>query len=444
MPETFNCIIMGAAGRDFHDLQTFFRGNPGFRVCALTAAQIPFIESRTFPKELAGPEYDDDIPIHPENDLPGLIERLDVDFVFLAYSDLAHVDVMHKASLVQSCGAGFALLGPRQTQLQSAKPVIAVTGVRTGVGKSPLTQWIARYVTAAGYRVAVVRHPMPYGNLMRQRVERFDIADDLDRFDCTIEEREEYAPYLEQNSLVFAGVDYEQILRQAEAEADLILWDGGNNDYSFIRPDFSIVVADALRPGHELAFYPGETNFRAADVLVINKAGQAEAEAVHTIRENARAVNPDAEIVESILSITVDDPQAISGRKVLVVEDGPTLTHGGMAYGAGLLAARKYGAASIVDPRATAVGTVAETLRKYPHVENVLPALGYSSRQREELAETIDASGADVVIDASPAGLGHVVQLQPPVVPVHDRFEQKSGPAMEELIGRLLKSAATS
>jgi predicted GTPase len=343
--ECFRCIIMGAAGRDFHDFQTFFLAHPQFRVCAFTAAQIPFIESRSFPKELAGPRYDADIPIFPEEQLRDLIDEHQADFVFLAYSDLSHEEVMHKASLIQACGASFVLLGPRNTQLTSSKPVIAVTAVRTGAGKSPLTQFLARHLAQSGRRVAVLRHPMPYGNLLRQAVQRFAAPQDLDRHRCTVEEREEYEPYVEQGLLVFAGVDYRGILAAAEGEADVILWDGGNNDYSFVRPGLSFVVADALRPGHEVTYYPGETNFRSADVVVINKVAQARAEDVWQIRRCVQQLNRSAEIVEADLKIVVDHPEAITGKRVLVVEDGPTLTHGGMSFGAGTLERRSIAAA---------------------------------------------------------------------------------------------------
>ncbi|MBI3468755.1 MAG: tetraacyldisaccharide 4'-kinase, partial [Planctomycetes bacterium] len=354
---TFNCIIMGAAGRDFHNFLTFFRANPNFRVCAFTAAQIPFIEARSFPRQLTG--GDQDIPIYPESALAELIDRHGADFVFLAYSDLSHLEVMHKASLVQACGASFALLGPRHTQLKSCKPVISVTAVRTGAGKSPLTQSVARHIKGSGRRVAVVRHPMPYGDLERQRVQRFAKFADLEREDCTIEEREEYEPYLELGVIVYAGVDYQQILRNAEQEADVILWDGGNNDFSFLVPDLSFVVVDALRPGHEDQYYPGETNVRLADVLVINKVADAQPESLRQIRHRLGELNPRAEVVEADLEIVVDDPQIIAGRRVIVVEDGPTVTHGGMSYGAGTVAARQYRAGEIVEPRESAVGTIA-------------------------------------------------------------------------------------
>ena len=310
---TFNCIVMGAAGRDLHDFQTFFRANPQYRVVAFTATQIPFIETRTVPAQLGGAAYEADIPIHLESELPALIERLNVDFVFFAYSDIAHTELMHRASLVQSCGAAFVLLGPHQTQLASSRPVIAITAVRTGAGKSPLTQWLAHELTARGQRAAVIRHPMPYGDLIRQRVQHFAGPDDLDRYECTIEEREEYQPYLDMGLSVFAGVDYEQILRAAEKDCDVILWDGGNNDYPFLRADLSLVVTDALRPGHEVAYYPGETNLRSADIVVINKADGADRSSVETIRRNVERLNPSAAIVESTLEVTVDDPQQIAG-----------------------------------------------------------------------------------------------------------------------------------
>ncbi|MBI1900336.1 MAG: tetraacyldisaccharide 4'-kinase [Planctomycetia bacterium] len=432
------CIILGAAGRDFHDFLTFFRDRPQFRVCAFTAAQIPFIASRSFPRSLAGPNYPDDILIFPEEQLPELIRRFDVDVVFLAYSDLSHAEVMHRASLVQSLGAAFALLGPKQTQLESSLPVISVTAVRTGAGKSPLAQWLALHLRSKGLVPAILRHPMPYGDLARQAVERFASIDDLSRYACTIEEREEYTPYLEQGIPVFAGVDYRSILRAAEQEAGVVIWDGGNNDYSFLRSDLSIVVADALRPGHERDFYPGETNFRLADVIVINKVSQAHAEDVATIRENARRLNPRAEIIESDLQVAADRPDEIAGRRVLVVEDGPTLTHGGMAQGAGLLAARRHAAAEVIDPRPFAAGSIADVFAEFTHIGPVLPACGYSDRQIADLRETIVRAGPEAVVDASPAGLGHVIKLEMPIVRVRYRFQQVAGRRMEEIVGRFL------
>ncbi len=438
MRSTFNCIIMGAAGRDFHDFQTFFRDRPEFRVRAFTATQIPFIESRSFPRELAGPNYETDIPIHREAELPELIRKFDIDFVFLAYSDLAHADVMHKASLVQACGASFALLGPRHTQLRSSKPVIAVTAVRTGAGKSPISQMLGRHLTAAGHGVGILRHPMPYGDLLRETVERLATPDDLDRFQCTIEEREEYEPYIDLGLVIYAGVDYRQILAQAEAESDVILWDGGNNDFAFVQPGLSIVVVDALRPGHETAYYPGETNLRSADVVVINKVGRAQAEALAALRDCVRHVNPRAQVIEADLDIEVERSELITGRRVLVVEDGPTLTHGGMPYGAGKIAAEQYDAGELVDPRPCAVGSVADSFRAYPHMTDVLPALGYSARQRDELTQTIENSGADVVIDASPASLDRMLNLSMPVVRVRYKFRQIAGPPLERLVGQFV------
>jgi len=438
MGETFHCIIMGAAGRDFHDMQTFFAHHPEFRVCAFTATQIPYIESRTFPRSLAGASYDEDIPIYPESQLPELIKRFGIDFVFLAYSDLAHADVMHKASLVQSCGASFALLGPRHTQLESRHPVIGVTAVRTGAGKSPITLWLAKYLVSLGVQVGVIRHPMPYGQLSRQRVERFDSRDDLDRYACTVEEREEYEPYLEEGLPVFAGVDYRRVLEAAEEEAHVILWDGGNNDFAFLRTDLSIVVADALRPGHEVSYYPGETNLRMAGVVVINKVAQARADDIASIRWHVEQLNPSAEVVEADLEIDVDDPKSIADSRVLVVEDGPTLTHGGMAYGAGTLAARKFGAGELVDPHAAAVGSIAEVLRGYPHLGAVLPALGYAPEQCLDLQRTIEASGAEVVVDASPARVDQVLELTIPVVRVRYHFRQTAGTPLADIVDRFL------
>jgi predicted GTPase len=438
---TFNCVIMGAAGRDFHDFHTFFRRNPEFHVRAFTATQIPDIEFRSFPQSLAGDDFESDIPIYPESRLSGLIHELDIDFVFLAYSDLPHVEVMHKASIVQAAGASFAFLGPKHTQLESSKPVISVTAVRTGAGKSPLSQMIAKYLADQGRSVGVIRHPMPYGQLERQVVERFAEPADLDRFDCTIEEREEYEPYIELGLPIFAGVDYQQILRAAEHEADVILWDGGNNDYSFIRPDLSIVVVDALRAGHETEYYPGETNFRSADVLVINKVGHANPQAVAGIQRRIEQTNPTAQVVTADLEVAVDTPELISGRRALVVEDGPTVTHGGMGYGAGFLAAQRYEAQEIIDPRSSAVGSIAAAFEKYPHIGTVLPALGYSARQCSELESTINNSAPDVVVDASPARLDRVIQTNIPVARVRYRFRQVSGDSLLAFVETALASS---
>ena len=442
MSETFRCIIMGAAGRDFHDFQTFFRDRPGFRVVCFTAEQIPFISARSFPKVLAGPGYDSDIPIYDESALPGLIAEHDIDFVFLSYSDLAHADVMHKASIVQAAGASFGLLGPKHTQLDPTRPVISVTAVRTGAGKSPISQAITRHLTATGRRVGVLRHPMPYGELSRQIVQRFATLEDLDRHECTVEEREEYAPYVEQGLVIFAGVDYGQILTAAEAESDVILWDGGNNDTSFVRSGLRIVIVDALRPGHEVGWYPGETNFRSADVIVVSKVDGADEATMAVIRERIAAIRPEAAVIEAGLEVETEDPAAIAGRRVLVIEDGPTVTHGGMAYGAGWVAARAAGAGEIIDPRPGAVGTVAEAFANYPHLEAVLPALGYSADQRAEMAETIRRAEPDVVVDASPAGIARSIDIDVPVVRIRYRFAPRTGPDLLALVDAYLKRAA--
>lgn len=437
------CIIMGAAGRDFHDFLCFFRDRPEFHVCCFTATQIPFIESRSFPRELAGPRYDADIPIHLEDELPALIRAHDVDFVFLAYSDLAHEEVMHRASIVQSAGASFALLGPRHTELASDRPVIAVTASRTGAGKSPLSQAIARHLRAAGRRVGILRHPMPYGDLERQAVQRFATSADLDAHQCTLEEREEYEPYVDQGMTVYAGVDYRAILDLASAESEVILWDGGNNDRPFIRADLYITVLDALRPGHELAYYPGESNLRSAHVLVINKVGQASAHDLATVRENIARVRPDATVIEADLelSLSPEDQAAIQGKRALVIEDGPTITHGGMTTGAGFLAAARYRAAEVIDPRAHAVGTIARAYADYPHIGPVLPALGYSPEQRRELRDTVAAATPDVIIDGSPAGLERILQTSVPLARVRYAFVQRTGPDLWQLIDEFLARA---
>jgi len=441
MKKPFQCIVMGAAGRDFHIYLSFLRDHPEFRVKAFTATQIPFIDERRFPQSLAGPGYDADIPIYDESELPGLIKRMGIDFVFFAYSDIAHTDLMHKASLVQAAGASFVMLGPDHTQLVSSKPVVSVTATRTGAGKSPLTQWLARLLTDQGKKVAVIRHPMPYGNLEMQRVQRFATTADLVAQDCTIEEREEYEPYVDMGIPIYAGVDYQAILDESSREADIVLWDGGNNDFSFIRPDLDIVVVDPLRAGHELAYFPGEVNFRRADVLVISKAGSAKPEALEGIRERARVLNPGAPICTADLEIEVDKPGLLKGQKVLVIEDGPTVTHGGMSFGAGTVAALRYGATP-VEPAPYAAGTIRDTFEAYPHMKRILPAMGYSEAQRDSLAETINACCAaeDVhcIVDASPARLDRMLELDVPMVRVVYRFRQIDGPPLEDLVKRLL------
>lgn len=438
----YNTIIMGAAGRDFHDFLTFFRVRPDFRVCCFTATQIPYIDQRSFPRELAGPGYGDDIPIFAEERLEELIRRYEVDFVFLAYSDLSHEDVMHKASRVQAAGASFALLGPRHTQLEVKVPVVSVTAVRTGCGKSPMSQAIAQHLFDAGKRVGIVRHPMPYGDLRKQTVQRFSSGADLDAHACTLEEREEYEPYLERGLTIFAGVDYRAVLDAAAADSDVLLWDGGNNDLPFVRPGLTVVVADALRAGHELAYYPGESNLRRADVLVISKVDEASPEAIETIRRHAAEHASKAKVIEAALAIETD-ADAIRGKRVLVVEDGPTTTHGGRPSGAGLVAALRHGAAEVIDPRPFAVGSLIRAYQEYPHMDRVLPALGYSDEQRAELAATIRAARPDVVLDASPARVGRVLpDLGVEVVRVRYVFEQRSGPDLFGLVDAYLAAVS--
>jgi len=441
MDTLYDCIVMGAAGRDFHNFLSFLRANPHFRVRAFTATQIPFIAQRSFPAALAGPGYEADIPIFDESELPRLIRELDVDFVFFSYSDVSHGHVMHKASEVQAAGAGFVMLGPEQTQLEAAVPVVSVTATRTGAGKSPLTQFFARNLLRKGLRVAVIRHPMPYGNLEAQRVQRFASHDDLAAQNCTIEEREEFEPYVEMGVPIYAGMDYRAILDAAQDGADGVLWDGGNNDYAFIRPDLDIVVVDPLRAGHETEYYPGEVNFRRAGVLVISKAGSATPEAIEGIRERAAVLNPGAVICTADLDIEADDPGLLEGQRVLVVEDGPTVTHGGMAYGAGTVLARRHGAIP-VDPRPYARGSIRRTFEAWPHLEMVLPAMGYSEEQRNELASTIHAccaaERARCVVDACPGRLDRAVSLEVPVVRVSYAFRQLDGPPLLEMVENLI------
>jgi predicted GTPase len=374
-------VIMGAGGRDFHNFNVAYRTDPNTRVVAFTAAQIPGIESRSYPPELAGPLYPQGIPIVAEGELEAVVRSHGVDEVVFAYSDVSHEEVMHAASRAAALGCDFRLLGPGSTMLQSRVPVVAVVAVRTGCGKSQTTRYVADMIRKAGKRVVAVRHPMPYGQLARQRLQRFATYEDLDRHECTIEEREEYEPHLKQGTIVYAGVDYAAILAEAEKEADVILWDGGNNDFAFFAPDLTITVVDPHRPGHELRYHPGEINFRLADVIVINKMDSAPPEGIETVRANIRAVNPGALVVEAASPITVDDPAALAGKRVLVIEDGPTLTHGGMTYGAGVVAARKFGAIELIDPRPYVVGQIKAAFERYPGIGPLLPALGYGAEQ---------------------------------------------------------------
>ncbi len=426
-------LIMGAAGRDFHNFNVAYRDDEGTEVMAFTAAQIPGIEGRLYPPELAGPLYPDGIGIHPEGDLESLIASHEVDEVVFSYSDVSHESVMHQASRVLAAGPDFTLLGPSRTALKAHVPVVAVCAVRTGSGKSQTTRAVARILRGWGRRVAIVRHPMPYGDLARQAVQRFESLDDLAAADCTIEERAEYEPHLAAGSIVYAGIDYGAILELAQQEAEVILWDGGNNDLPFYVPDVHITVADPLRVGHETRYHPGEANLRSADVVVINKIDSAEPGAVEELERTIHALNPDADIVKARSPITIEDGVVLEGKRVLVVEDGPTLTHGEMGYGAGVVAARRANA-KLVDPRPWAVGSIKEVYERYPHMEELLPAMGYSERQREELAATINSSDAEVVLIATPIDLREVIALEVPAYRAGYELEEVSEPGLAELL----------
>ena len=431
-------LIMGAAGRDFHNFNVVYRVDPNTEVVAFTATQIPFIDDRTYPASLAGERYPNGIPIHVEDELTKLISDLQVDDVVFSYSDVTHEHVMHKASEVLAAGANFELLGPRATMLKAKVPVVAVCAVRTGSGKSQTTRAIAATLKGAGKRVVAVRHPMPYGDLVAQRVQRFATLEDLDSHDTTIEEREEYEPHIATGTIIYAGVDYEAILEQAQQECDVLLWDGGNNDLPFYDPDVHVVVADPLRAGHETRYHPGEANLRMADVIVVNKLDSASAEQVDALMGTIREVNPSATLVKANSRVTVDDATAIEGKRVLVVEDGPTLTHGDMKYGAGVVAARAHGAAEIVDPRPWAMGTIEETFQKYD-VGPVLPAMGYSDEQLEEMQKTIDAADADLVVIGTPIDLRHVIEIRKPAVRVsYDLEVLPDSPSLEDVLRPVL------
>ena len=430
-------VIMGAAGRDFHDFNVVYRNDPDVEVVAFTANQIPGIADRRYPAELAGPSYPAGIPIVAESELERLIADSRVDTVVFAYSDVSHEFVMHEASRVLAAGADFALLGPARTMLPSVRPVIAIGATRTGAGKSQTTRAIAALLAERGLTPVVIRHPMPYGDLAEQRVERFETYGDLDRFETTIEEREEYEPHLDAGRVVYAGVDYEAILRQAEFEADVILWDGGNNDFPFYRPDLYIVVADPLRAGDELKYHPGETNLRMADIVVINKVDSADPVDVNLVRANIEAVNPNARIVTARSDLTLEGP-SIVGKRVVVVEDGPSLTHGGMHYGAGVVAARRFGAARLVDPRRVAVGSIKAVLDRYPALEPLVPAMGYSAVQVADLRATLDAVDADLVLSATPIDLTRVLTLNKPITRVRYELAQVGGPSLASLLEPLI------
>ncbi len=421
-----NVIIMGAAGRDFHNFNMFFRNNTAYNVAAFTAAQIPDISGRKYPSALSGKLYPGGIPIFPEKDLPRLIKYYKIEDVILAYSDLSNEEVMQKAALVIANGANFTLLGPVDTMLISKKPVVAVCAVRTGSGKSALSRFVVNHFRKHNMRVVVIRHPMPYGDLEEQAVQRYETIEDLDKNKCTIEEREEYEPHVLNGAIVYAGVDYERILRAAEKEADVILWDGGNNDFPFIRPDMHITIADPHRPGHEITYYPGESNFIMADVIVVGKVNTASAKNIEIVEKHAKEYNPGAKLIRGMLEITAENLPQIKGKKVIVIEDGPTLTHGGMRYGAGMIIAKKHGA-KIIDARLHAVGSIKDIYAKYEHLDRILPAIGYGKHQIKELQDTINKSGCEMVVDATPADLRKVMRINKPIINIQYEFREING-----------------
>ncbi len=427
-------LIMGAAGRDFHNFNVFFRDREQYEVVAFTATQIPNIEGRLYPPELAGPLYPRGIPIYPEEELEKLVVKEGIDQVVFAYSDVSHEYVMHQGSKVLAAGADYRLMGAKHTMLKSSKPVVAVCAVRTGSGKSQTTRRVSDVLQAMGKKVVVIRHPMPYGDLVAQTCQRFADYGDLERYDCTIEEREEYEPHLDRGVVVYAGVDYERILREAEKEADVILWDGGNNDLPFFQPDLYLVVVDPHRAGHELRYHPGEANLRMADVVVINKIDTADLADIAAVRGNVMDVNLDAVIVEAASPITVPEPESIRGKRVLVIEDGPTLTHGEMAYGAGVVAARRFGAAEILDPRPYAVRSIRDTFAKYPSIGNLLPAMGYGKEQRKDLEETIANTPADLVLVGTPIDLRRVIDIRQPSQRVGYELQEIGRPTLMEIL----------
>lgn len=414
--EKINVLIMGAAGRDFHVFNTYFRNNEKYNVLGFTAAQIPNIDGRKYPKELTGELYPDGIDIYTEDDLEKLIKEKDIKQVIFAYSDISHEDLMHKASTILSMGADFRLMGPENTSIKSTKPLISICAVRTGVGKSQTTRKVSQVLKNMGKKVVAIRHPMPYGDLKKQICQRFESYEDLDKHECTIEEREEYEPHIDNGIIVYSGVDYEKILEKAEKEADIIIWDGGNNDFSFYKSDLNIVLVDPLRPGQEITYHPGETNLKMADVIVINKIDSAREEEIDIVKKNIAKYNKDAKVIEAESPISLSDPEEIKGKKVLVIEDGPTLTHGGMKYGAGMVAAKKYGAKEIVDAKPYAIGSIKETYEKYNHIELILPAMGYGDKQVKELEEIVNSVACDLVISGTPIDIQRVISTNKKIV----------------------------
>jgi predicted GTPase len=427
-------IIMGAAGRDFHNFNVYFRDNADYEVVAFTATQIPDIEGRTYPKELAGRLYPAGIPIHAEDELVKLIAEQRVDIVVFSYSDVSNQYVMERSALVNAAGADFMLLGPKSTMVLPKKPLISITAVRTGSGKSQTTRRVCDILKAKGKKLAVIRHPMPYGDLVKQEVQRFETYADLDQHECTIEEREEYEPHIENGTVVYAGVDYEKILRAAEKEADIVIWDGGNNDFSFYKPDLSIVVVDPHRAGHELLYYPSAVNVRMADVIVINKVDTAALDDIQFLRDNVMQLNPHAIVIEAASPIQVDNPAVIRDKRVLVIEDGPTLTHGGMEYGAGVLAARRFGAAEIIDPRPYTVDSISATYRKYPKIGHLLPAMGYGEKQIRDLQKTVDKVDCDAVVIGTPIDLGRLLKFKVPATRVRYELQEIGLPNLEKTL----------
>ena len=431
-------IIMGAAGRDFHVFNTYFRDNELYEVVAFTATQIPNIEGRKYPAILAGKLYPEGIPIYTEDMLVDLIKEHNVQQVVFAYSDISHEDVMHKASTALAAGADFRLMGPKNTSIKSSKPVISVCATRTGVGKSQTTRAVCKYFKQNGKKVVAIRHPMPCGDLSKQICQRFATYEDLDLHQCTIEEREEYEPHIDNGIVVYAGVDYEVILREAEKEADVIIWDGGNNDFPFYHTDLSIVLADPLRPGHEVLYHPGETNLKMADVIIINKIDSANPADINIVRQNIEKVNPTAQVIEAASPISVKQPDMIKGKRVLIIEDGPTLTHGGMGFGAAFVAAKKFGAAAIVDAKPYAVGSIKETYEKYPHLDKILPAMGYGKEQMKELEETINRIDCDVVLSGTPIDITRVIKPNKPIIRIKYELQEIGQPDLKSVLAKFL------
>jgi predicted GTPase len=436
--ERIKTLIMGAAGRDFHNFNCVYRNDSRYDVICFTATQIPDIDGRKYPASLAGDLYPDGIPIFDESELSDLIARHNIEEVVFSYSDLPHEVVMHKAALVNACGADFRMLGGRLTELKSSKPVISICASRTGCGKSQTTRAVVKLLNEAGQKVISIRHPMPYGDLAAQKCQRFADIDDLKKHKCTIEEMEEYEPHIAMGGVIYAGVDYEAILREAEKEADVILWDGGNNDTPFYKADLEIVVVDPHRPGHEVGYYPGETNVRKAHVIVINKIETAQPEDIEEVRANCREINPDAMIIDAASPILVDDPAVILGKRCLVVEDGPTLTHGEMAYGAGMVAAERYGAIGVVDPREWAVGTIDDTFSKYPDIGLLLPAMGYGDQQIADLEKTINATECDAVIIGTPIDLRRIIKIDKPATRVYYDLQEIGLPTLKDALKKYI------